>query len=61
MMEHPGCGEIVDDRYCHKCIWHDGECMIWDCDYIARQDLYQAIKAGLNIKWLIKEAKNGSN
>lgn len=61
MMEHPGCGDMVDDRFCHKCIWHDGECMIWECDYIARQDLHQAIKAGLNIKWLIKEAQHGSN
>lgn len=61
MMEHPGCGDMVDDRFCHKCIWHDGECMIWECDFIARQDLSKAIKAGLNIKQLIKEAQHGSN
>lgn len=61
MMEHPGCGDMVDDRFCHKCIWHDEECMIWKCDYIARQDLFKAIKAGLNIKQLIKEVQNGSN
>lgn len=57
MMEHPGCGDMVDDRYCHKCIWHDGECMIWNCDYISRESLRKAIKAGLDLKGLVKEVE----
>ena len=60
MMEHPGCGEMVDDRYCPYCIWHDEECMVWECNYISRDQLRKAIKAGLNLGELIKEVQHGS-
>ena len=61
MIEHPGSGELIDDRYCTKCIWHDEECMVWDCNFVSREGLRKAVKAGLDINGLIKEVQiNGS-
>lgn len=61
LFEHPGCGEMIDDRDCTNCAWHDEECLSWNCDYISRMDLRKLLKAGVNLSELAKEVQNGSN
>lgn len=41
-----GGGFIEVDRNCLDCIWHDDECMSWDCDYVSRKQIRKLMKEG---------------
>ena len=57
MTEHPESGELIDDRYCHRCAWHDEECQIAYCNYLDRWDLRKLVKAGIDLHKLAREVK----
>lgn len=58
----PHCGGnnySEEDRPCWDCIWHDGECLSWDCDYLSRRDLRKLAKSA-NLHDMIKEVDYGT-
>jgi len=52
-------------RDCNTCIWHDGQCVAWECNFIDRDEAARLYMGELvkvrckNCKYAEKESENG--